>query len=170
LCSSHIGTPGGNTLNATDNDNDNDNDAYTPSDASACVPFGSWPLALTPCRQYFDNPPSCYVLVPDDFLYPQEAVVEDVVPIILSYCGAKTLCSCAAVSRLWCAIAGRDEFWSILCKEKFGVEVNEIYPPPDPAKLLYILTHKSLQEVFRTRHTTDGSDCRSLVLRRSASV
>lgn len=54
------------------------------------------------------------------------------------------------MSRLWCAIAGSDEFWEQLCQERFGVSPKEIDPPPDPTKLLYILTHRSLQTIKRS--------------------
>jgi len=77
-------------------------------------------------------------------------LVPCIVPNILSYCDAITLSRASSTCRGWHAIAQRDDMWENLCRNKFGVSAECVRPKPDPTKLLYILTHRSLQEACRS--------------------
>lgn len=73
----------------------------------------------------------------------------DILQNILSYSDATTLSTCSGVSREWKTLASKDSLWKDLCKVNFGICPNEIIPPPDPAKLLYVWTHKCFRESFK---------------------
>jgi len=75
-------------------------------------------------------------------------LISDVVPRILQFCDAKTLSRCACVSRSWRTLANNNELWSILCKEVFGVLPSQLQPPPDPTRMLYMISHMSLRETL----------------------
>ncbi|KAL9178507.1 hypothetical protein ACHAXT_001845 [Thalassiosira profunda] len=76
-------------------------------------------------------------------------LIVDVVPRILSFCDARTLSRASCVSRAWSRMANANELWSELCKETFGVAPSELQPPPDPTRMLYVLSHLRLKEVAR---------------------
>lgn len=76
-------------------------------------------------------------------------LILDIVPTILSYCDARTVSRASCVCREWHAISLNNDLWENLCRNKFGVSAKEIKPSPDPTKLLYIMTHRRLQEVCR---------------------
>ena len=77
-------------------------------------------------------------------------LVSCIIPNILSYCDAITLSRASSTCREWHAIAQCDDMWENLCRNKFGVSAECVRPKPDPTKLLYILTHRSLQEACRS--------------------
>ena len=78
------------------------------------------------------------------------ALVPCIVPNILSYCDAITLSRASCTCREWHAIAQCDDMWENLCRNMFGVSAACLTPKPDPTKLLYILTHRSLREACRS--------------------
>jgi hypothetical protein len=90
---------------------------------------------------------------------------EDVIPQILSYCDAITLSRASCVCRSWYKLANDDTLWTTLCKEVFGVLPIELRPPPDPTRILYILSYLKLRETLSfgsgggrsRRHGMDGS-------------
>ena len=75
-------------------------------------------------------------------------LISDVVPHILQFCDAKTLSRCACVSRSWRTLANNNELWSELCKVRFGVLPTQLVPPPDPTRILYMMSHISLRETL----------------------
>eukprot|EP00547_Thalassionema_nitzschioides_P005096 CAMPEP_0194211070 /NCGR_PEP_ID=MMETSP0156-20130528/9277_1 /TAXON_ID=33649 /ORGANISM="Thalassionema nitzschioides, Strain L26-B" /LENGTH=132 /DNA_ID=CAMNT_0038938499 /DNA_START=128 /DNA_END=523 /DNA_ORIENTATION=- len=80
----------------------------------------------------------------DDIVLPS-----DIVPIILSYCDAKTLARASCVCQEWHSISSQNELWERLCRETFGVSAVEIRPSPDPIKCLYIWNHKHLRSMVK---------------------
>ena len=76
------------------------------------------------------------------------SLVNDVVPNILSYCDARTLSRASCVCRSWNKLANADELWAELCKEVFGVLPYELRPPPDPTRILYVMSHMKLRETL----------------------
>mmetsp|Transcript_32017 Transcript_32017/g.47121 ORF Transcript_32017/g.47121 Transcript_32017/m.47121 type:complete len:142 (-) Transcript_32017:353-778(-) len=99
-------------------------------------------------------------------------IADDVIPLILSYCDASTLCRASSVSSAWHSIANNDEMWERLCRERFGVSSRELNPPPDPTKVLYILSYRRLKEVcrFSPTGTTDPFSGRRLSLPRAVRL
>jgi hypothetical protein len=73
---------------------------------------------------------------------------EDVIPQILSYCDAITLSRASCVCKSWYKLANADDLWTTLCKEVFGILPIELRPPPDPTRLLYILSYLKLRETL----------------------
>ena len=73
---------------------------------------------------------------------------EDVIPQILSYCDAITLSRASCVCRSWHILANADDLWTGLCKEVFGILPYELRPPPDPTRVLYILSYLKLRETL----------------------
>mmetsp|Transcript_27462 Transcript_27462/g.41582 ORF Transcript_27462/g.41582 Transcript_27462/m.41582 type:complete len:138 (+) Transcript_27462:171-584(+) len=76
-------------------------------------------------------------------------IPSDVVPIIFSYCDAKTLARTSCVCHEWHSISLDNDLWERLCLETFGVSAIEIRPSPDPIKGLYIWNHRHLKDVVR---------------------
>ena len=72
-----------------------------------------------------------------------------IVPNILSYCDAVTLSRASCTCRDWRSLAACNKIWENLCRKKFGVSAECLRPRPDPTKLLYVLTHRSLKEACR---------------------
>ncbi len=135
------------------------------SPSTLCVPFGHWPIKTLTLGQ---SPPSL-ALTPPYFEFPQPALIDDVIPLILAYADAATLCACSASSRQLHTMSLRDDLWVNLCKVHFGVTPTQLDPEPDPAKSLYILTHKGLQEIKKGLNQLSGSlnsgSSRALVVR-----
>jgi hypothetical protein len=73
---------------------------------------------------------------------------EDVIPQILSYCDAITLSRASCVCKSWYKLANADDLWTTLCKEVFGILPIELRPPPDPTRILYILSYLKLRETL----------------------
>ena len=73
-----------------------------------------------------------------------------IVPNILSYCDAVTLSRASCTCRDWRSLAACNKIWENLCRKKFGVSAECLRPRPDPTKLLYVLTHRSLKEACRS--------------------
>jgi len=83
-------------------------------------------------------------------------LISDVVPHILQFCDAKTLSRCACVSRSWRTLANNNELWSLLCKEVFGVLPTALSPPPDPTRILYMMSHMSLRISLGSNNSRGG--------------
>lgn len=77
------------------------------------------------------------------------SLISDVVPQILSFCDARTLSRASCVCRSWSIMANANELWTQLCKQTFGVAPSELNPPPDPTRILYVMSHLKLREAFR---------------------
>eukprot|EP00578_Thalassiosira_sp_NH16_P023941 CAMPEP_0181093052 /NCGR_PEP_ID=MMETSP1071-20121207/9242_1 /TAXON_ID=35127 /ORGANISM="Thalassiosira sp., Strain NH16" /LENGTH=74 /DNA_ID=CAMNT_0023175265 /DNA_START=369 /DNA_END=593 /DNA_ORIENTATION=+ len=45
-------------------------------------------------------------------------------------------------------MANADELWTELCIETFGVAPSQLRPPPDPTKMLYLMSHWKLRETL----------------------
>jgi hypothetical protein len=73
-----------------------------------------------------------------------------IVPTILSFCDAATLSRASCTCRDWRSLAACNKIWENLCRKKFGVSADCISPRPDPTKMLYVLTHRSLKEACRS--------------------
>jgi len=92
---------------------------------------------------------------------------EDVIPQILSYCDAITLSRASCVCRSWHILANADDLWTGLCKEVFGILPYELRPPPDPTRVLYILSYLKLRETLSFGRGSGGGGVSS---RRSSSI
>ena len=68
-------------------------------------------------------------------------VMTDTIPLILSFLDVEELCRASCVSRTWNFLAQNDEYWERLCIKRFGLSSRGFRPPPNPTKVLYILTH-----------------------------
>lgn len=75
-------------------------------------------------------------------------ILSDVIPHILSYMDAMTLSRASSTCRSWNTLANSNELWNDLCKEKFGVLASELTPPPDPTRVLYVMSHLRMKEAF----------------------
>mmetsp|Transcript_7908 Transcript_7908/g.16736 ORF Transcript_7908/g.16736 Transcript_7908/m.16736 type:complete len:175 (-) Transcript_7908:163-687(-) len=74
----------------------------------------------------------------------------DVFPIVLSFCDAPSLCRASLCCREFQSLCLSDALWENLCRTRFGVCPDQLRPRPDPAKMLYALTHRKFREVCRT--------------------
>lgn len=81
---------------------------------------------------------------------PSVDVPNCIVPTILSFCDAVTLSRASCTCRDWRTLAACNKIWENLCRKKFGVSADCINPKPDPTKMLYVLTHRSLKEACRS--------------------
>ena len=70
------------------------------------------------------------------------------IPKVLSYCDAKTLCRVAVVNQTWYHVANADPLWERLCRHDFGLSALQIYPPPQPVKKLYQKAHAALRAII----------------------
>jgi hypothetical protein len=61
---------------------------------------------------------------------------------------AMTLSRASSTCRSWNTLANSNELWNDLCKEKFGVLASELTPPPDPTRVLYVMSHLRMKEAF----------------------
>jgi hypothetical protein len=50
--------------------------------------------------------------------------------------------------RSWNTLANSNELWNELCKDKFGILASELTPPPDPTRVLYVMSHLRMKEAF----------------------
>mmetsp|Transcript_13981 Transcript_13981/g.19855 ORF Transcript_13981/g.19855 Transcript_13981/m.19855 type:complete len:182 (+) Transcript_13981:273-818(+) len=80
--------------------------------------------------------------------HDEPALVSDIVPHILSYMDAITLSRASSTCRSWNTLANSNELWNELCKEKFGILASELTPPPDPTRVLYVMSHLRMKEAF----------------------
>jgi hypothetical protein len=104
---------------------------------------GNFLLALPPST----NCPAAFAeMYRSTFNFP--SLVSDVVPHILSFCDARTLSRASCVCRSWSVMANADELWTELCKEVFGVAPFELTPPPDPTRILYVMSYLKLRETL----------------------
>lgn len=137
-------------------------------DGGGCVPRGRSrprpPLALPPstnCPDSFQELYQLYQSVVATCQSPQllaagcdgdggdaPFLISDVVPHILSYCDARTLSRASCVSRSWSMYASANDLWTELCKMVFGVAPFELRPPPDPTRVLYVMSHRKLRETL----------------------
>ncbi|KAL3781532.1 hypothetical protein ACHAW5_005429 [Stephanodiscus triporus] len=53
-------------------------------------------------------------------------------------------------------MANSDELWTELCKQVFGVAPFELTPPPDPTRILYVMSHLKLRETLSFGSTGRG--------------
>ena len=95
-----------------------------------------------------DNGRGCSTDDDSDSSSPVLLLQEDVMPQILSYCDAITLSRASRVCRSWHVLANADDLWTGLCKEVFGILPYELRPPPDPTRVLYILSYLKLRETL----------------------
>lgn len=89
-------------------------------------------------------------LLPTEGDTPSVDVPSCIVPTILSFCDAATLSRASCTCRDWRTLAACNKIWENLCRKKFGVSADCINPKPDPTKMLYVLTHRSLKEACRS--------------------
>eukprot|EP00984_Skeletonema_dohrnii_P030904 scaffold22777_cov86-Skeletonema_dohrnii-CCMP3373.AAC.6 len=61
---------------------------------------------------------------------------------------AITLSRASSTCRSWNRLANSNELWNELCKEKFGILASELTPPPDPTRVLYVMSHLRMKEAF----------------------
>mmetsp|Transcript_13888 Transcript_13888/g.20958 ORF Transcript_13888/g.20958 Transcript_13888/m.20958 type:complete len:182 (-) Transcript_13888:155-700(-) len=92
--------------------------------------------------------PTPLLLLPPSCSHDEPALVSDIVPHILSYMDAITLSRASSTCRSWNRLANSNELWNELCKEKFGILASELTPPPDPTRVLYVMSHLRMKEAF----------------------
>ncbi len=67
---------------------------------------------------------------------------------VFRFLPAPSLLAAEMVCRLWRDLASKDDaHWEELCKRTYGISPEQFTPPPDPVKLLYMLTYNSLTEI-----------------------
>ncbi|KAL7493596.1 hypothetical protein ACHAWT_002541 [Skeletonema menzelii] len=88
------------------------------------------------------------LLLPPSSSHNKPALVSDIIPHILSYMDAITLSRASSTCRSWNTLANSNELWNELCKEKFGILASELTPPPDPTRVLYVMSHLRMKEAF----------------------
>ncbi|KAL3815878.1 hypothetical protein ACHAXA_010268 [Cyclostephanos tholiformis] len=119
-----------------------------PANVPRAMSRNYFPLALPPST----NCPAAYVemykLSSTTYINNSPSLIGDVVPRILSFCDAITLSRASGVCRSWRIMANADELWTELCKEVFGVAPFELTPPPDPTRILYVMSHLKLRDPF----------------------
>ncbi|TFJ81010.1 hypothetical protein NSK_007653 [Nannochloropsis salina CCMP1776] len=77
-----------------------------------------------------------------------ESLPQDTIKQILRFLPAPSLLVSEMVCRLWRELASTDDaHWKDLCKRTYGLSPENFSPPPDPVKLLYMLTYSSLSEI-----------------------
>eukprot|EP00985_Skeletonema_marinoi_P023325 scaffold15486_cov85-Skeletonema_marinoi.AAC.2 len=94
------------------------------------------------------RPTTPLLLLPPSCSNDEPALVSDIVPHILSYMDAITLSRASSTCRSWNRLANSNELWNELCKEKFGILASELTPPPDPTRVLYVMSHLRMKEAF----------------------
>ncbi|GAB5033396.1 fbox domain containing protein [Nannochloropsis oceanica] len=77
-----------------------------------------------------------------------ETLPQDTLKQIFRFLPAHSLLASEIVCRLWRDLASMDDaHWEQLCKRAYGISPENFSPPPDPVKLLYMLTYSSLSEI-----------------------
>lgn len=67
---------------------------------------------------------------------------------VFRFLPAQSLCAAECVCPLWRELASKDDaYWSELCQLQYGISPENFQPPPDPVKLLYMLSHASFAEI-----------------------
>ena len=97
------------------------------------------------CKQ---RPTRPLLLLPPSCSNDNPALVSDIVPHILSYMDAITLSRASSTCHSWNTLANSNELWNELCKDKFGILASELSPPPDPTRMLYVMSHLRMKEAF----------------------
>lgn len=83
---------------------------------------------------------------------------DSLLPDILSYCDAVTLCQVVAlVNTTWYYASKADALWEGLCRQQFGLSATQIKPRPRPVKKLYQKAHVSLQAILRQSSSSSTS-------------
>lgn len=118
-------------------------------DSSSSKPYIPRPMSLHYKQPLLLLPPSCSDTneVPTS-PSPPPALLSDIIPHILSYMDAITLSRASSTCRSWNTLANSNELWNELCKEKFGILASELTPPPDPTRVLYVMSHLRMKEAF----------------------
>ena len=116
----------------------------------ALVPYNPNPFPLLRLSLQIHDPNLRKLLLPTAGVTPTVDVPSCIVPTILSFCDAVTLSRASCTCRDWRTLAACNKIWENLCRKKFGVSADCISPKPDPTKLLYVLTHRSLKEACRS--------------------
>ena len=116
----------------------------------ALVPYNPNPFPLLCLSLQIHDPNLRKLLLPTAGVTPSVDVPSCIVPTILSFCDAVTLSRASCTCRDWRTLAACNKIWENLCRKKFGVSADCINPKPDPTKLLYVLTHRSLKEACRS--------------------
>ncbi len=93
-------------------------------------------------------PPPSSCSHPNEPASPSPTILSDIIPHILSYMDAITLSRASSTCRSWNTLANSNELWNELCKEKFGILASELTPPPDPTRVLYVMSHLRMREAF----------------------
>jgi hypothetical protein len=76
-------------------------------------------------------------------------IAEDIIPQILSYLDAITLTkSISLTCKSWNTLSKCNTIWKNLCISKFGIDVNELIPAPNPTKGLYVISYLRMREAF----------------------
>ena len=78
----------------------------------------------------------------------EPALVSDIIPHILSFMDAITLSRASSTCRSWNTLANSNDLWNELCKDKFGILASELRPPPDPTRVLYVMSYLRMKEAF----------------------
>mmetsp|Transcript_2248 Transcript_2248/g.3408 ORF Transcript_2248/g.3408 Transcript_2248/m.3408 type:complete len:179 (+) Transcript_2248:215-751(+) len=114
----------------------------------ALVPYVPRPPILWSLHNTNKQRPTRLLLLPPSCSHDEPALVSDIVPHILSYMDAITLSRASSTCRSWNTLANSNELWNELCKEKFGILASELTPPPDPTRVLYVMSHLRMKEAF----------------------
>lgn len=69
-----------------------------------------------------------------------EKLPKETIKHIFHYLDANSLCSSEQVCSFWRDASKDDTYWVDLCRAHFGLCPSSLKPPPDPVKVLYMLT------------------------------
>uniref|UniRef100_A0A7S3K6P7 F-box domain-containing protein n=1 Tax=Aureoumbra lagunensis TaxID=44058 RepID=A0A7S3K6P7_9STRA len=88
---------------------------------------------IVPCNICLFRPREC------------ERLIEDTIPILISYFDSYTLLTSSVVSRSWLDFSNRDEFWRAVLKKEYEIDITSLHPPPKRTKLLFM----NMKRAFR---------------------